>query len=440
MPAKKLSKTASLREKFSTSTDHAALQGCITLDPENRTPKHGNTIIVATEDCPKTPAMQIGLQSGTPKIHGKTKRGDMLEDLPSPNASSLGSPVHFLTPTEKDQSQGSSLQNGGLGGKRDAQGPMGKDASRLLYHALDLIRQAAELQPNLKALMQEVKKAQEAPSAYQPSGRRESYRDILLKSMKVESKAPAVTSQNTLILKVENLETFDAHQTRDKINQSLGAKKVATVHKSMKGNLVIKTTPTTTVNDIQAALPQVEKAMGKKILSAEEPKEWHRLVAHGIPALHFSDFQNEIAGYNDICVVGTPRWLCPVKEGKRAGSVVFSVATEVEKRKCLSYGLNLFGRKTDIEEYRAWNGRTQCFRCQGFGHNPKTCRKRIACGYCNKNHFTRSHRCGKCNNAAGCEHIQLQGTCVNCKGDHNPRDLRCPIVKTHRGPITTTSK
>lgn len=436
MATKKISKTAMLREKFGLSTDDTLQQGSIEINPKPPANEfNGSTIVVSTnKPCPQTPATQIGLQRGEPESRGKAQKKEwMLKGPESPVPSLLKSPLQFLTPEEKKSDQPK------LSNPENEENTKTREVSRLLKDALSLIRQAARLQPNLNTLAREVEKAQDAPLTYEPSGKQESYKDILLKDMKKGAKVPMMAPQNTLVLKVDKLEVLDPQQARDKINKSLGAKRVAAVRRSTKGNLIIKTTPNTTPRDIQMALTQVEKAIGTNIISAEEPKEWHKLVAHGVPALLLDDFQNEVAEYNDIAVAGNPRWLCPVKEGKKAGSVVFSVATEAEKRLCLSYGLNLFGRKLVIEAYRPWNGRTQCFRCQGFGHDPKTCRRKIACGICNKNHFSRSHRCRQCNATTECEHIQLREACVNCKGDHHSRDQRCPILKAHRGPLTTTS-
>ncbi|KAI0389087.1 hypothetical protein F5Y17DRAFT_156494 [Xylariaceae sp. FL0594] len=250
-----------LREKFNTSKDGAPQQGSIALAPKPPVNEFcASSIVVASKPGPQAPVKQIGLQTDLPKIQGKTQIEKAFRGHANSDLSPLKSPLPFLTPEGKKTGQPSSEKSST------------DEVSRLLKDALALIRQAVEIQPNLNTLVREVEKAQKAPSAYKPAERPESYEDALLKGMKRDPKALITTSQNTLILKVENLEIFDPLQVRDKINKSLGTSKVAAIRKSIKGNLVLKTTPSTNVRDIQTALTQVEKAIGARILSAEEPK------------------------------------------------------------------------------------------------------------------------------------------------------------------------
>ncbi|KAI1300077.1 hypothetical protein F5Y03DRAFT_364966, partial [Xylaria venustula] len=254
-------KTAMLREKFGLSTNHSPQQGSIVLDPEPPANNfHASTIVVATsKPCPQTPAKQVGLQRETPKLHRQTQTEQGTRGLVSPDSIFLKSPLQYSTPGEKKPDSNENKTQ--------------RDVPRLLRDALHLIRQAADLQPNLNTLVREVEKAQKAPSTYKPSGKQESYRDALLKDIKPKSQTPLTTPQNTLILKVEKLDVFDPQQVRDKINRALGSKKVAAIRKSTKSNLVIKTTPNTAPRDVQKALSQVGKAIGTKIISAEEPRE-----------------------------------------------------------------------------------------------------------------------------------------------------------------------
>ena len=65
----------------------------------------------------------------------------------------------------------------------------------------------------------------------------------------------------------------------------------------------------------------------------------------------------------DIKVKGSPRWLIQPSDEKRASSVVFSVATEAEKRAYIRKGLIIAGITAKVEAVKAYTATTQCFRC-----------------------------------------------------------------------------
>ena len=116
--------------------------------------------------------------------------------------------------------------------------------------------------------------------------------------------------------------------------------------------------------------------------------------------------------------------------------MVFSVTSEWEKNICMSYGLNLFGRHAKVVPFKAWNTRTQCYRCHGFGHDPARCKEKVACGLCGRNHFTKSHKCRKCGLRTTCEHLKPR--CTNCPDkQHSPISPECPVVQIHKGELAT---
>jgi hypothetical protein len=60
---------------------------------------------------------------------------------------------------------------------------------------------------------------------------------------------------------------------------------------------------------------------------------------------------------------------------------------------------------------------TQCFNCQGYGHTAKRCKGKKTCGFCAKDHDTRT-----------CPTAEDPSTysCINCKGKHVTWSLLCP--------------
>jgi hypothetical protein len=172
-----------------------------------------------------------------------------------------------------------------------------------------------------------------------------------------------------------------------------------------------------------------------EVKSAEKPTTWIRLIAHGVPTRPFADlglFKDECNTFNPVKVTGNPFWLTgPEKrDGKRASSMVFSVTTEAEKKHCLKEGLFIAGERVRVVNYKAYSPRTQCYRCQGYSHNPTTCRKAVKCRLCAESHHTRDHNCTTCNSSNLCSHINAK--CSNCSGSHAADSTECEILRSIR--------
>ena len=66
------------------------------------------------------------------------------------------------------------------------------------------------------------------------------------------------------------------------------------------------------------------------------------MVAHGAPKRVFEGpegmalFKEEALTFSSCKIINDPRWLVVPGPDKRAGSVVFAVATEAEKQACIT--------------------------------------------------------------------------------------------------------
>ena len=172
---------------------------------------------------------------------------------------------------------------------------------------------------------------------------------------------------------------------------------------------------------------------GLDIMSAEKPTEWIKLVAHGIPTQPFAEnlnlLKDKCSIFNPIKLIQTPRWLTK-PEGKQAGSIVFAVATEAEKKYCLQEGLIIAGLKVKVVNYKAFSPKTQCYKCQGYGHNPTTCRKTTKYRLCAKNYNTRDYKCNVCDSSELCSHMETK--CSNCNGNHMANSTDCEVFRAIR--------
>ena len=137
-------------------------------------------------------------------------------------------------------------------------------------------------------------------------------------------------------------------------------------------------------------------------------------------------FTAEVETFNpNVRVKGSPRWLNQPSLEKRAGLVVFLVATEAEKQTCIRRGLIVAGITVKVEAAKAFTATTQCFRCQSYNHNPQNCKNRPKCRLYARNHLTRHHKCPTYSALGTYSHVRL--LCSNCSGPHPANDTGCEV-------------
>ena len=203
---------------------------------------------------------------------------------------------------------------------------------------------------------------------------------------------------------------------------------VTKITRSFKNNIVI-----TVMNPNQINLLELNKDViynvfrNYSIRNHEIPNSWIKLIAHNIPVNSIQNFKSEVKTYNGIDTIGEPRWLIQPKNS--AGSVIFAVKNEIDEKRCLR-GLIFEGIDVKIVKFRSFSPKSQCFKCQGFGHDPKTCKNKKSCKFCGKNHFTKDHVCLSCKSSGKC--IHLIPKCVNCGQNHIADDPICETIREIR--------
>ena len=236
--------------------------------------------------------------------------------------------------------------------------------------------------------------------------------------------------------KNETLPAYSSRSIRNSINNSIikgGQVKgpvVGAVTTSKNGNIVLTTIPPYNADLLKSYQPQWQDVV--KTLPIEDSqiqRPWLKLVAHGVLTEVGEDFQEECEIFNPIKVKGAVRWL--KKPTKSTGSMVFAVATQEEQSHCLNKGLLIAGRPVTIVKFKTHSQYSQCFRCQGFGHDPAKCTNRVACKLCAGKHYSKSHNCKTCQASTECAHTTLK--CINCGGQHAANSPTCEILKAVRG-------
>lgn len=271
----------------------------------------------------------------------------------------------------------------------------------------------------------------------QPQASRPSYTQL---SQPPQPHPQRPSKENRLVIilrKGATTPALDPLTLRNSINTFIKATKglqnvVSTISLSLKGNITI-TTPGHIAVDIidQSVIRKVFE--GYPIDRVQAPETWIQLVAHGAPKRPFEGpegmdiFKEEIHIFNSCKVVNNPRWLVAPGAAKQAGSVVFAVATEAEGRACIVHGVVVAGVLLRVARLRPYGPTTQCFRCQGFGHNPKECREPPRCRFDGEAHHTTQHTCKTCKAQAPCQHTVLH--CANCQGAHQANSTTCDVYK-----------
>ncbi len=149
-------------------------------------------------------------------------------------------------------------------------------------------------------------------------------------------------------------------------------------------------------------------------------------MIHGITIDSLVDFRYEMETYNRVHLIGQPRWLVQLKEGKQAGSVMFAVQTQEEQLECVRKGVTFEGMKLKVAVFKPFRVKIQCFRCQGFGHNPHNCRKPPVCRLYSNKHLIKDHICNTCKTNGSCIHTISK--CTNCNGNHPANSPECDTI------------
>ena len=245
-----------------------------------------------------------------------------------------------------------------------------------------------------------------------------------------------------LTKKDQPLPPYSSKAIRDAVDKSILAASgdkikgpiVASVATSTSNNIILTTTAPYNAQTLKETQPLWKEVFrGFPILNCQIQRPWIKLVAHGVPTEAAEDFQTECETYNPIRVKGAIRWL--KKPTKTTGSMVFAIDTQEEQQYCLQNGLFIAGKRVIVVNFKTHSQYSQCPRCQGFGHNPTKCKKRIACKLCAGKHLTKNHSCNTCHASGNCPHLEEK--CANCKGHHPANSPDCEILQAVRGKKTS---
>jgi len=310
--------------------------------------------------------------------------------------------IETLEKELQQEKQKSALQQEGLGRSRHAR--------------------SAEIASQGQSLMEEANRA--------PTGK-PTYAQKLAAAVKTTSapvtkptKEPVRPTADTVVVVPQTpLPSIQSKNLRDELNSALKAPVVIGASLSGKGNIVIRLKDYTADEFLNRKAEWRHVFDKISVKDVTKPEQWLKLVAY-VPVAAADGFVEDLRTFHGVNVVGTPFWLKKPEEGVYSAPLCFSVRTETEKKTCRE-GIWIGGVRVNVSNYRAFSKTTQCYRCQGYSHNPSLCKNRLKCRCCGGNHPTKAHRCPTCNSSALCDHLTAK--CANCQGNHMANSEECEI-------------
>ena len=248
--------------------------------------------------------------------------------------------------------------------------------------------------------------------------------------------------------------SFSSIHTRDLINNAFknnGIEKpvISTVSLSIKGNIVVYTTP-----EFNADFLIEKKAIIKGVLplvkDLQKGEPWHKVIIHNLPIQEFNTSDgmdlviSEIRTFNKgLFPIGQPYWLTSPEVRNsglnRLGSVVVAFPTGEQANRAIKNKLFIAGISAKVVKYRTFSSSIQCKNCSSFGHLDKFCKKEPKCILCASPHIVTEHFCTICK-LKGKRCIHLTPKCINCNSTTHSADSKlCEVFLALKNKANNTS-
>jgi hypothetical protein len=272
---------------------------------------------------------------------------------------------------------------------------------------------------------------------------------------KPKGNSKSVTSKRCTLLQTHRVSTteFSSINARNRINLAFKEKGfrdlvVSTVSLSLRGNIVLTTTPTFNV-DFLIQNEAIIKGVLPLVYSLKKGEPWYKVAIHGIPITDFSTengslnselVSEEIKTFNTgLTPVGNSYWVTPRDKREsglvRTGTIIVAFPNENQAKRAISNRLLIGGISAKVVKFIATNSTTQCQKCAGFGHSELLCKREVQCTLCAENHTRKAHACNTCKSNARCSHTRIK--CANCKENTHSADSKlCEIYLAIKNKAT----
>jgi hypothetical protein len=251
-------------------------------------------------------------------------------------------------------------------------------------------------------------------------------------------------SRRCTLLQARNVQAneFSSIIIRDRLNTAFNKNGieglvVLAVNLSVKGNLVVTTTPEFNT-DFLSQNETIIKGVLPLLIGIQKGEPWYKVAIYGIPICEFNTPEgmdlivSEIKTFNKgLTPIGRPYWATSQESRNsglvRTGTVIVAFPTEEQAKKAIYNRLYIAGSSTKVAKYIATPSTAQCIKCAGFGHSNLLCKREVKCILCAKGHALNQHKCLICKNT-GIKCIHLIPKCANCNSTtHSANSKLCDI-------------
>jgi hypothetical protein len=223
---------------------------------------------------------------------------------------------------------------------------------------------------------------------------------------------------------------------------------VSTVSLSIKGNIVVNTTPEFN-SEFLVQNETTIKGVFPLLTSLKKGESWYKVAIHGIPIRDFNTEEgmdliiSEIKTFNKgLSPIGRPYWATK-KEYRdsgilNSGTIIVAFPNEEQQRRAINNRLYIAGTSTRVVKFIATSSTAQCNKCAGFGHSELLCKREPKCILCAENHTISNHICSICKKkGVKCPHLSIK--CTNCQNTtHSANSKLCEVYIAIKNKSTNT--
>jgi hypothetical protein len=173
----------------------------------------------------------------------------------------------------------------------------------------------------------------------------------------------------------------------------------------------------------------IKKAFGE---AAREAKRTYAVLLKGMLKKDLKDTtEAEFGRAVGLSSVDKVKFRIPTLEGITRATALVTLTSQEEAKKACEEGVVWQAQMLNCEPYWAVLQATQCYRCWGWGHTQRFCRKRALCPRCGSTAHGEGGRVGEAQCPTHGNKIPLR--CASCAGKHPAWVRWCPEAVKARG-------
>jgi hypothetical protein len=279
-------------------------------------------------------------------------------------------------------------------------------------------------------------------------------KDLISSGATSKGKGRSALTKRCTLLQARNVQAnpFSSIKIRDSLNHAFKEKGIqelviSTVTQSLRGNLVVTTTPNFSV-EFLLLNELVIKGVLPFVTGIQRGEPWYKVAIHGIPIREFNTVEGlnsrlvaeEITTFNKgLTPVGHSYWATSKEKRDsglvQTGTIIVAFPTQEQAKRAINNRLYIAGISAKVAKHIPIPSTTQCTRCAGYGHAEALCKRPYKCILCAENHTIKQHACKVCNSNNKCIHLNIK--CANCDSTTHTADSKlCEVYEAIKNRAT----